>query len=156
WKAVFAESFDLLKDTLSELGCQTVRQHAADKPLMKLPDDAGTSPASHRTPQLICFAAREPGRYHGQLHRLLLTKRYAECLFKNMLNGFVGIRRYFLLSRAAAQVRMNHIPLDWTGANNGDLNHQVVENFWLKPRQHRHLCAAFDLKHSNGVGSADH
>src|SRR3546814_1651007 len=39
---------------------------------------------------------------------------------------------------------------------NRDLDHEVVEFFWLHARQHRHLRAAFDLENAECVGLLDH
>src|SRR3546814_9226794 len=39
---------------------------------------------------------------------------------------------------------------------NRDLDHEVIEFFWLHARQHRHLRAAFDLENAECVGLLDH
>src|SRR5262245_17195106 len=49
---------------------------------------------------------------------------------------------------------MHHSALDWPRSHDRDLDHQVVKALRQKPRQHRHLCAAFDLKHADRVGTA--
>ena len=51
---------------------------------------------------------------------------------------------------------MDHAALYWAGANDGDLNHQVVKRTWLKAGQHTHLRAALDLKHADCISAADH
>ena len=51
---------------------------------------------------------------------------------------------------------MNHIALDWTRTNDGNLDHQIIEFSWSKTRQHVHLCAAFHLEHAEGIGIAEH
>ena len=47
---------------------------------------------------------------------------------------------------------MNHFPHDWTRADDGYLHDDVIKTFWLQTRKAGHLGAAFDLKHSYGVG----
>jgi hypothetical protein len=51
---------------------------------------------------------------------------------------------------------MHHIALDRPGSYDRHLDHQVIERARLDPRQHRHLCAGFDLEGAERVGLADH
>src|SRR5437764_492495 len=54
------------------------------------------------------------------------------------------------------QVRMDHAALDGTRPHDRHLDHQVVENLRLQPRQHGHLRTALDLEHAHRIGAADH
>src|ERR1019366_2986234 len=51
---------------------------------------------------------------------------------------------------------MDHVALDRTRPDDGDLDDQVVERARLHPRQHRHLGAALDLERAERVGLPDH
>ncbi|VVN28337.1 hypothetical protein PS624_04701 [Pseudomonas fluorescens] len=51
---------------------------------------------------------------------------------------------------------MDHPALNRPGANDGYLNHQIVELRRFQARQHRHLRPRLDLEHANGVSAADH
>ena len=56
----------------------------------------------------------------------------------------------------SAQIGVDHIPLNRSRPDDGDLNHKVVKFAWLQARQHVHLCATFDLKNANTVTTAQH
>ena len=51
---------------------------------------------------------------------------------------------------------MYHVALNRTGADDGDLDHQIVEFFRPQPWQHVHLCPAFHLKHAHAVTPTQH
>ena len=51
---------------------------------------------------------------------------------------------------------MDHIALDGAGADDGDLNHQIVKGAGAHTRQEVHLRAALDLKNADTVGAAEH
>ena len=51
---------------------------------------------------------------------------------------------------------MHHVALDRAGADDRDLDGDVVEIPRLHPRQHAHLRAALDLKDAERIGLADH
>ena len=51
---------------------------------------------------------------------------------------------------------MHHVALNGAGANDGDLDHQVVKLARLETWQHCHLCPAFDLKDADAVALAEH
>ncbi|MNQ46344.1 hypothetical protein D3C85_601570 [compost metagenome] len=112
-------------------------------------------PGRHGAPQLIGLARRVVGGDYRQLHDLLLEQRNPQGALEDDLEFRGGIDDR-LLAIAAAQVGMNHVPLDRPGADDGDLDHQVVESLRPQARQHRHLRTRFDLEHAYGVGAADH
>src|SRR5690242_18079365 len=47
---------------------------------------------------------------------------------------------------------MDHIALNRSWPNNGDLNHDIIKTFRLHAGERRHLGPAFDLKNTNGIG----
>ena len=51
---------------------------------------------------------------------------------------------------------MNHVALDRAGADDGDLDHQIVKAARAHAGQEVHLRAAFYLKHPNAIGLAEH
>src|SRR4029077_16942882 len=59
---------------------------------------------------------------------------------------------HWLASHAALQKRIYHLTHDRSGTNNRNLYHDVIETFWTQSREATALGAAFDLKHSDGVG----
>ena len=60
-----------------------------------------------------------------------------------------------LLARAPAEVRVHHPALDRAGADDRDLDDQIVEHPRPQARQHGHLRAALDLKDAHRVGVGD-
>ncbi len=58
-----------------------------------------------------------------------------------------------LQSLLPPQIGMHHVALDRPGPDDRNFNHQVIKFLRLQPRQHRHLRAAFDLEHADGVGA---
>ncbi len=57
-----------------------------------------------------------------------------------------------LAPHASAYIWIDHISDNRARANNGNLNHKIIKLHGAHPRQARHLCAAFHLKQSDGVG----
>ena len=51
---------------------------------------------------------------------------------------------------------MHHVALDRPGADDRDLDNEIIEAPGLHPRQHRHLRAALDLEGAERVGLLDH
>ena len=57
---------------------------------------------------------------------------------------------------AALEIGVGHVAGDGAGADDGDLDDEVVEVSRLVARQRGHLRAALDLEDPGGVGGADH
>ena len=55
---------------------------------------------------------------------------------------------------ATPQIRMHHRTLNRAGANDRDLDDDIVERTWLETWQRVHLRSTLDLKHTDGIGSA--
>ena len=51
---------------------------------------------------------------------------------------------------------MHHVALYRTRPNNCNLDDEIVITTWPQARQHRHLCAGFDLEHTHRLALADH
>ncbi len=51
---------------------------------------------------------------------------------------------------------MDHVPLDRAGADDRDLDHQIVEDARFETREHVHLRAALHLEHAERVPLAEH
>ena len=60
------------------------------------------------------------------------------------------------VTAAAAQIGMHHVALDGAWAHDGNLDDEIVEFAWAKPRQHVHLRPAFHLEHADRVRLAQH
>jgi hypothetical protein len=57
------------------------------------------------------------------------------------------------LAAAAGAGRVHHAAADRAGPHDADLDHEVVVVARAQARQHRHLRAALDLEHPDGVGA---
>ena len=85
--------------------------------------------------------------------------RFAEHLFQLVGRSMVGMRRGeldSLVAAAAAQIGVDHVALDGAGADDRDLDDEIVEFARLQSRQHVHLRAALDLEHADRIGLAQH
>jgi len=109
----------------------------------------------HGLPQPVGLDGAEPGHVDGQLHELLLEQRDAEGLGKGVLAQRVRICDRFP-TVAATDVGVDRAALDGARADEGHLDHQVVEAAGPQPGQGGHLGTALDLEHADGVGGADH
>ena len=162
-KAVFAEPFDLAEAIFREITVIAAGGHAGDELVAEQMDVAGMAERGHGAAQPIRFVGREFGRGDGDLHRLLLEQRHAESSFENVLQ-FVSrpvrrIRRWIMLpvdAVAPAQIGMHHVALDRPRPHDRDLDDEIVEASRLQARQHRHLGAALDLEHADGIGARKH
>ena len=154
-EAVFAEALDLAETALGEFALVAARDHALDHLDLKGLDRAGAAEGRHRAAQLVGFGGREAGGDDGDLHRLFLEQRHAERLAEHRLQLRRRIDRR-LEPLAAAQIGMDHVALNWPGADDRHFDDEVVEILRPEPRQHRHLRAALDLEHADGVGALDH
>src|SRR5207245_6821973 len=59
-------------------------------------------------------------------------------------------------SGAAGQIRMDHVALDGSRANDRDFHDDIIKTFWFEAGQGGHLGATFDLKDANGIGLLHH
>jgi hypothetical protein len=79
--------------------------------------------------ELIGFGGREAGGIDRHLHELLLEQRHPEGLRQAALETRVQVR-HSLCPVTPAQVGMNRSSLDRAGADESDLDDEVVEAAW--------------------------
>ena len=110
---------------------------------------------AHGLAEPIGLGGGEPGHVDGQLHELLLEQRDAEGLGQGRLAQGMGVGDV-LLAVATPDVGVHRAALDRPGADQGHLDHQVVEHPGLQPGQGGHLGPGLDLEHPHRVGPAEH
>ncbi len=154
-KTIAAEAFDLPEDALGECHRVALFQHARGQALAVWFEPAMALPGGHAAAQFVGLAGRVVGGDDGQFHHLFLEQRHAQGAFEHRLQFRRGEVDGFL-AIPAAQVGMHHVALDRPGADDGDLDHQVVEGLRAQARKHGHLRAGFDLEGADGVRTADH
>jgi hypothetical protein len=100
-----------------------------------------------RPAQAVGFLGRKPRAHDGDLHRLFLKQRHAQRLAQHAAQR---VRRKAdpFLPVAAAQIGVDHVALDGAGADDRDLDHQIIEGARPHPGQEVHLRPAFHLKHA--------
>ena len=76
--------------------------------------------------ELFSLRAGEAGNDHGHAQKLLLKERHAEGSLEHGLEQRVRVGDFFL-SLTAAHVGMHHFADDGAGADDGDLDDDVVE-----------------------------
>ncbi len=154
-KAVFAEPLDLAEAALGEVTRIVSRHHSFDHLGLELADGAGALEGRHGPAQLVGFARREAAGDDGDLHRLFLEQGHAERLVEDGFELLRGIG-YRLKSLPAAQIWMHHVALDRARPHDRDFDDEIVEFLRFETRQHRHLRAAFDLKHAERIRALQH
>ena len=154
-KAVFAEPLDLGKAAVGEVGVIPARQHPFDEAVAKGADGAHALEGGERPAQPIRLLRGEACPHHGNLHRLFLEQRHPQRAFQHRAQVGGG-QVHRLLPLAAVDVGMHHAALDGAGADDGDLDHQIIEFPRPHPRQEIHLRPAFHLEHPHRIGAAQH
>src|SRR5690606_10869034 len=99
---------------------------------------AGMFECRHALAQQIRLTGGEARTSDGHAHRLLLEKRHAQRLAQHALQLWRRIA-HLLKTLTTAEIWVDHVALNRTGANDGDLHHQIVEGAGPQTRQHRHL-----------------
>ena len=161
-KAVFAEALDLLETAFGEIALVAFRHHAFDHLALERADGADPAERRHRATQPVGLRRLEARRDDRDPHRLFLEQRHAQRFAEHLLElvGRPGRRRrrigHEMRRLAPLQIGMNHLALDRAGPHDRDFDDEIVEFLRLQPRQHRHLRAAFDLEHADGIGALDH
>ena len=106
---------------------------------------------TQRASQLFRFVTGKIRHHHCDLEHLLLKQRHTKRPLENRFQAIIKIRDGFL-ARAPRKIRMHHVALNRSRPNDRHFDHHVVKTFRFHSRQRRHLCAALDLKHADGVG----
>ena len=137
-KAEAGETLELLPDLVGGRTGDPVSGH----PLIDLALEPGhclIRPfVGHRLTETIGLRSVETSTDPGQLHQLLLEDGYTQRLLEDRLGRGMGIA-HRLLAVASPQIRVNRLPLDRPGPDEGHLNCEVVEGLWLHLGQGRHL-----------------
>ena len=154
-KPVIAKALDLTKATLGEVFFIAAGHHAAHHLLAEAVDLAGLAEGRHGPAQGVGLGRGEAGGDDGDAHRLLLKERYAQGLAEHLAE-FVRRKIDPLFAVAPAQIGVDHVALDRPGADDRDLDDEVVEAARLEARQHRHLGPALDLEDADRVRPAQH
>ena len=152
-EAEIGEALDLVHDVVGHLAGDATRGHAGEEPVAHRRHPGAGALGTHRLAEAVRLPRGEPGDVDRHLHELLLEQRHAERPLQALLEQRVRIGDR-LLTVATAEVRMDRAALDRPGADERDLDHEVVEALGAEPRQGRHLGAALHLEHADGVGRA--
>ncbi len=161
-KAVGTKALDLAEAAFGEILRVTARHHPADELAAKPVDRAEITEGCHGPAQPVRFLAGEIRRSDGEVHRLLLEDRHAECLAQHVAQLVRVMRRGRrrelgrFLAAAAAQIGMHHVAFDRARAHDRHLHHEIVEFPGFKTRQHVDLGPALDLEHADTVALAQH
>ena len=161
-KAVLAEALDLVEAALGKLRVVAPFDHAPDHLALELFDRPAGAEGRHGLAQLVRLRGAELGRVDGDLHRLFLEDRNplgppqnALEFVRIMLRPRLGVDDLFLPA-PPPEVGMNHVALDRARADDGDLDHEIVELPRFQPRQHVHLRPALHLEGAQTVPLAEH
>ena len=105
--------------------------------------------------ELFGFGSGEVADDHGHAEELLLKEGDAEGAFEDGLEFGDGVGDGLFAALAAAHVGVHHFADDGAGADDGDLDDEVVEAAGGVAGDGGHLGAGFDLEHADGVGAAE-
>ena len=108
-----------------------------------------------RAAQPIRLIGGEIGPHNGDLHRLFLKQWHAQRFAQHRAQR-VRRKADLLLSVPSPDIGMHHIALNGAGADNRNLDHQIIEITWPHAGQEIHLRTRFHLKHAHAVGLAQH
>src|SRR5689334_19580800 len=150
-KAVLAEAFDLRKKPFGELAGDAALDETFDELVFVAQKLGAAFPGRHIAPKLVGLSSRVTSSRHRDLHHLFLKERHSERALEDRRERWVRHGGGFL-AVTAAQIRVNHAPLNRPRANNGYLDDEIVEAARFHARQHGHLRAALDLENANRVG----
>src|SRR5436853_4797041 len=81
---------------------------------------------SERAAQLLRLGSAEAGGHHRHAQELLLEERHAERAAQDGLEAGMRVR-HRLAAPPTPDVGMNHVADDRSGADDRDLDHEVVE-----------------------------
>ena len=115
--------------------------------------------AAHRAAQRLRLAGGEAGERHRHLEHLLLEDHHAERLPQAVGQQGVVVGRLEVgvvpLHAPVLHVWVDGAAADRPGADEGDLDGEVVEVLGPGLQEALHLGAALDLEHADGVGVLD-
>ena len=154
-KAVAAKTLDLGKAALGEIIIIAIGAHPAQKAGTEFRHAPVFLECGQRPAQPVGLLRRKARTGDGDLHRLFLEQRHAQRLAQDAAQ-IVGGKADRLLAVPPPDEGVDHVALNGAGADDRDLDHQIVETARAHTRQEIHLRAAFDLKDAQRVGFAQH
>ncbi len=154
-EAVVAEPLELLEALLGVLAAVAASHAPLDEALAPGHEQHLGPLVAQRPAERVRLALVEPRRGHGEAHRLLLEQRDAERLFQNVPHLVRGVR-HLLQPLAPAEEGVDHVPEDGPGADEGDLDGEVVEALRLQPGEQVHLRPALHLEDADRVRLTEH
>ncbi len=150
------ECLQLLVDPVGHLAGDAVPlAHAVVEPATQSAHPLRGALGPHRPAQLVGLGGGEAGAVDRELHELFLKQRHPQRLSQCRLHRRVVVGDRFD-AVAPLDVGMHRPALDRPGADQRDLDHQVVEHPRLQSRQGGHLRARLHLEHPDGVGTLQH
>ena len=154
-EAEVGERLDAVVDVVGEVAGDAVPGHAVVERLAQPFDPLDAALGAHRPAQQVRVVARAPADGHGDLHELLLEQRHPERPLQHRLEHRMLVRDR-LAAGGAPDVRVHRAALDRAGADERDLDDEVVEAARLEPGQRADLGPALDLEDADRVGPAQH
>ena len=97
----------------------------------------------------------EPGQGDGHLHPLFLEQWNAERPLQKRLESRIQVG-HRLFSVPSPQIRVHHVPLDGSRADEGHLDHQVIKTAGTHTGERVHLGPRLDLEHPHRIRRTDH
>ncbi len=125
-EAEVGERLELVGDLLGRLAGDPPLGHPVHEPVAHRGHARLRALRAHRLAQLVGLAGAEARGVDRDLHELLLEQRHAERLLEAALEDRVRVGDR-LLAVAPPQVRVHRAALDRAGADERDLDHEVVE-----------------------------
>ena len=161
-KTIAAKALNLFVTAFGKILLIAALHHAIDHLVLILRHGAGIAEGRHCAAQAIGLIRRKRGGDHRQFHRLFLKQRDTKRAGQDIVQLLGVMRRGgggifdLLLPVAPPQIRVDHVALNRAGANNRDLDDEVVKLFGLQAGQHVDLRTAFDLKCADAVALLQH
>ncbi len=149
------ECLDLRVDRIGILAHETVARHAFVELLAQRLDPLEPAFGAHRPAQQIGILSGAVADRDSHLHELLLEHRNPEGALEHRLELRMRVGD-LLVPELASHERMHRATLNRTGANESDLDHEVVEPPRLQAREQPHLRARLHLEHPDRIGPAQH
>ena len=125
-EAVAAEAFDLGETAFSEVTLVSVLRHAAQETGAKGADVAVFFEGCEGSAQAVRLIRRKARAGDGDLHRLFLKQGHAKGFAQHAAKVVRGEVHMFL-TVAATQVGVDHVALNGAGADDRDLNDEVIK-----------------------------
>ena len=149
-KSIVGERVDLIVNPQRNVFRDAVPLHAVDELLTNGGHALATALVPHRLAKRVRFAGREARGRDRNLHPLLLKEGDAKGSLENRFQRGMGVRHLFHAG-TPSEIRMHHVAVDRTGADDRDFDDEVVKASRLETRQRVHLRATLHLKDADRV-----